>query len=273
MLVFLHLPKTGGTTFQFILENSLGICHCHLGHLGKKVVDQRDLDFTRKLFPWLRSIAGENLVDPLRYCLPDPFYLTFLREPVARVLSHYQDTVRRNGSRLTFEEMLRSDEVLENIQVKLLAGGRNLDKAKFFLERCDFVGLTERFDLSLHVLERLSPCRLNLRYKRKLAAPDNTIRESIEKDSRLLEMTREFNRLDLELYSFAVNEIFPRVCAKAGFNPADRVPSFDRYTNELKPGFLLHRLYNQTFFRQVCKVYRKRRAREQSAPEQNPAGR
>ena len=254
MMIFLHIPKTGGTTFQFILENSFGIRHCHLGHLGRKTIGQPDLDFTRRFFPWLRSIAGENLVDPLSLSVPDPFYMTFLREPVARVFSHYQDTVLRNKIRMTFEEMLRSDEVLENIQVKLMAGGRNLDKAKHFLEKCGFVGLTEKFDLSLHMLEWLSPCRLNLNYKKKLAARDNTIKRSLENDSRMVEMAREYNRLDLELYAFAVNEIFPKLCVRAGINPSDPVSSFDTYSSEIKPKFLLHRLYNMAFFRQVCKM-------------------
>lgn len=267
MIVFLHIPKTGGTTFQFILENSFGIYHCHLGHLGKKVNDQRDLEFVKRVFPWLRSIAGESLVDPLGLSVSNPFYITFVREPVARVFSHYQDNVLRGKSRMTFEEMLRSDEMLENIHVKLMAGGRNLDKAKFFLEKCDVVGLTEKFDLSLHVLDRLSPQKLNLNYKRKLASRDNTIRESLASDSRMVELAKEYNKLDLELYAFAVNEIFPKVCAKAGFSPSDKVVSYDVYTSEIKPKFLLHRLYNQTFFRNICKIYKKRRARERRCKE------
>jgi Sulfotransferase family len=267
MMVFLHTPKTGGTTFQFILENSFGIYHCHLGHMGKTVADQRDIAFTRKLFPWLRSIAGQNLVDPPRLALPDPFYMVFVREPVARVFSHYQDTRLRCKINLTFEQMLRSDPVLENIQVKMLAGERNLDKAKKFLERCDFVGLTEKYDLSLHVLERLTPCKLNLNYHRKLAARDNTVKKSLESDPRLVELTREYNQLDIELYDFAVKEIFPKLCAKAGLNPADKVASFDKYSSQNKPGFLLHRLYNQTFFRNVCKIYKKRRAWEEALPK------
>jgi Sulfotransferase family len=270
MMIFLHIPKTGGTTFQFILENSFGIYHCHLGHLGKKINDQRDMEFVRRIFPWMRSIAGESLVAPMGLSLPNPFYTTFVREPVARVFSHYQDNVLRGKSRLTFEEMLRSDEMLENIHVKLMAGSRNLDQAKFFLEKCDFVGLTERFDLSLHVLGRLSPYRLNLNYKRKLAARDNTIKKSLENDSRMVELAREYNKLDLELYAFAVNEIFPKVCAKAGFTPADKVVSCDTYTSEIKPNFLLHRLYNQTFFRNICKIYKKRRARELALSQSNP---
>lgn len=263
MIVFLHIPKTGGTTFQFILENSFGIHHCHLGHLGKKVNDQRDFEFVKKVFPWLRSIAGESLVDPLGLSIPDPFYITFVREPVARVFSHYQDNVQRGKSKMTFEEMLRSDEMLENIQVKLMAGGRNLDKAKFFLEKCNVVGLTEKFDLSLHVLERLSPHKLNLNYQRKLAAQDTTIKKSLASDSRMVEMAKEYNKLDLELYAFAVNEIFPKMCAKAGFSSSDKVATYDVYTSEIKPNFLLHRLYNQAFFRNICKIYKKCRVREQ----------
>ena len=262
MLFFLHIPKTGGTTFQFILENSLGPAHCHLGHLGKQVVDQRDLEFARKFFPWLRSLAGESLVDPLRLSVPDPFYITFLREPVARAFSHYQDEVLRGGKTLTFEEMLNSQDVLENTQVKRLAGQADLGRAKLVLEKFHFVGLTEKFDLSLHMLGKICPVRLNYNYKRKVTARDNAIKRSLESDSRLVDMTREKNRLDSELYDFAVKELFPRFCAQTGYSATETVASFDRYRSEIRPGFLLHRLYNQTLFRNVCKLYKKRRARE-----------
>jgi hypothetical protein len=265
MLFFLHIPKTAGTTFQFILENSLGLKHCHLGHLGYKVADQRDFDFARRFFPWMRSIAGENLVDPLRFSVPDPFYITFLREPLARVFSQYQDEVLRGGKTFTFEEMLRDDEVLENTQVKRLAGKADLGRAKMVLEKFNFVGLTEKFDLSLHMLEKICPVKLNYGYKRKVTARDNSIKKSLENDPRIVAMTREKNLLDIELYEFAVREIFPKLLAQAGFLAADKVASFDRYKSELQPNFLLHRLYNQTFYRNVCKVYKKRRARETSA--------
>lgn len=265
MLFFLHIPKTAGTTFQFILENSLGATHCHLGHMGKEVVDQRDLEFTHKFFPWLRSLSGENLMDPLRLSVKDPFYITFLRNPVARVFSHYQDEVLRGGKTITFEEMLKNDEVLANLQVKRLAGKADLDRAKLVLEKFNFVGLTEKFDLSLHILEKMCPYRLNLCYKRKVTARDNSIKEALAADNRIVDMTRERNKLSIELYDFAVREIFPKFCAQAGFSPSDKATSFDRYQSELHPNFLLHRLYNQTFFRNACKVYKKRRAREEAA--------
>ncbi len=262
MLFFLHISKTAGSTFQFILENSLGLSHCHLGHLRRPVLDQRDVDFAAKFFPGRKSIAGENLVDPLRFSVPDPFYMTFVREPVARVFSHYQDDVRRGGKTITFEQMLATDGVLENFQVKCLAGRADLGRAKQVLEKFNFVGLTEKFDLSLHVLGKLCPVKLNLNYNRKVTAKDNTIKNALAADPRIVDMVREKNQLDLALYDFAAQEIFPKFCAQAGFSPTDKVASFDRYPGELHPWFLLHRFYNMVIFRQSGKLYERRRVRE-----------
>jgi hypothetical protein len=112
------------------------------------------------------------------------------------------------------------------------------------------------------VLKRISPVALNLNYKRKLTAPDNSIKHALQQDPRMVNLAREHNQLDLELYDFATREIFPKCCAQAGFSPTDQVASYEQKMNECQPMILLHRLYNQAFFRQVCKVYRKRRARQ-----------
>lgn len=264
MIVFLHIHKTAGSTFQFILENTFGISACHTNHTKKKRFTQADLAFALKFFPRLRSIAGHNLIDPLALAVPGAFYMTFVRDPVARAISQYQDSVIKGGNRMSFEDHLRVDDFLENLQVKLMAGERNLDKAKFFLEKCSFVGLTEKFDLSLHVLDKLCPFRLNLNYKRKRTHANNTIRDALMKDERLKAMAADYNKLDAELYSFAVTEIFPRLCAKAGLNPADKVASHDRYNSELKWKCLLNHFYNMCFYRQIYKGMR-RFAPEKSA--------
>src|ERR1700685_1321932 len=174
MIIFLHIPKTAGSSFEFILENNFGFSHCHTDHAyfhdhtshsRQKLFDQADLDFARKVFPRLKSIAGHNWVNPLRLSAPDPFHVTFLREPVARVLSQYQERAISNRvmgkPAVDFAEALHTDEGLENLHVKLMAGERNLDKAKKFLEKCSFVGLTEKFDLSLQVLKNLYLGKLN----------------------------------------------------------------------------------------------------------------
>ncbi|MGH7952226.1 MAG: sulfotransferase family 2 domain-containing protein [Limisphaerales bacterium] len=260
MIIFLHIPKTAGSSFQFILNNNLGISHCHTNHTKKRIFTQSDLKFAKKVFPWLRGIAGHNLIDPLALAVSDPFYMTFLREPVARVLSAYQEQFmvnRRHGlPNCDFAEALRTQEKLENLHVKLMAGERNLDKAKRFLERCDFVGLTEKFDLSLHLLGKLYPKKLDLKYPMRRVATDNTIKKSVEKNSAFLEMARDYNRLDIELYSFAVNEIFPKLCEKAGLTVSSTIPS---YVTKLRLPNLkdrLNRFYNLSVYRQLCKLRR-----------------
>jgi hypothetical protein len=200
----------------------------------------------------MRSLTGHNLIDPPQLSIPDAFYTMFLREPIARVISHYQYSVQRGGNKKSFEETVKVSENLENLQVKLIAGGRDLDKAKRFLEQCSFVGLTEKFDLSLRVLEGLSPWKLNLSYQKRVVARDSAIKDSLGRDERVLEIAREYNRLDLELYQFAETEILPRLGRKAGVNPADKIPSYqNRVSNRLGKGNAA-RVYNR-MFRQICK--------------------
>ncbi|HEY2082259.1 MAG TPA: sulfotransferase family 2 domain-containing protein [Verrucomicrobiae bacterium] len=252
MLICLHIPKTGGTSFNFILENNFGIRNCHTNQTNRSTFTQADLNFARKCHLPLRSITGHNLVDPGQLQVANPFYVTILREPIARVISHYQYSVQRGNNKKTFEETVRVSENLENLQVKLIAGGRDLDKAKRFLERCAFVGLTEKFDLSLRVLGGLSPWKLDLSYQKALVARDNAVKNSLGRDERMLELAREHNQLDIELYQFAVNEIFPALCRKAGVNPSEKVPSYATFTEGFLFNYQSCRLYNR-IFRQICK--------------------
>jgi hypothetical protein len=255
MIIFLHIPKTGGTSFRFILERNLGLSHCHTNHTNGKVFGPGDLAFARKCFPRLRSIAGHNLIDPLSLPVSDPYYMTFLREPVARVFSHYQFGVQHGQNRNPFEESLRRrEDLLSNLYVKLMAGGENLDRAKLFLEKCSFVGLTEKFDLSLNVLRRLDPFGLNLQFERKIVAKDNTIKKRLEQDPKMVELAREKNKLDLQLYDFAIREVFPRLCDKAGIKPSDPVTSFEKPVVRFKWKYHLGRIWNRAVYRQICKL-------------------
>jgi hypothetical protein len=255
MIVFLHIPKTGGTTFRSILERNYGISHCHTNQTKRSVFTRHDFALACRFFPRLKSVAGHNLVDPSRLCVPDAYFMTILREPVLRVISHYQDSVLRGGNRETFEASLHGTDHLQNLQVKLIAGGANLDKAKVFLSRhCQFVGLTEKFDLSLHVFSRLFPGRLNLGYQRRVVARNDDVKMAVLADSRLVDMARGLNRLDVELYSFALNEVFPACCERAGIRPTDSTPNYETQSNVGSMRQTIGRFYNKAF-REFYKVH------------------
>jgi hypothetical protein len=74
----------------------------------------------------------------------------------------------------------------------------------------------------------------------------------------LLELAKEYNRLDLELYSFAVNEIFPRQCERVGVGLEAHTHCRDAFRSELHPKFLLCQLYNMLVYRQLSKLRNKR---------------
>jgi hypothetical protein len=256
MIVFLHVPKTAGSTFQFILENSFGISACHTNHIKAEVFEQGDFEFARRFFFRLKSIAGHNLVDPLSLRVGSPFYITFLREPIARVISQYRDSVHMEGNRLSFEECVRTLPRFQDCHVRLMAGGRDLDRAKLFLEKCHVVGLTEHFDLSLEILRRLCPERLNLNYATRRVTPRHATRINLDAEPRLMDIAREYNELDLELYRFATEEVFPALCERAGLKGSDEAPTRAVYANEWHPQFLLCQFFNMLVYRQAAKLKR-----------------
>ena len=254
MIVFLHIPKTGGTSFRYILEDNLGMRNCATTHAGDHVFRQADFDFARKVFPGMLSMAGHNLAAPARLSIPDPFFVTFLREPVARTISHFQHINRRYTKKIGFEEALKKHDELENLQVKKLAGARSLDKAKFFLEKqCHFVGLTEKFDLSVLVFDKLSPLKLDVRYQTRRVTQNKDAKKSLQNDPRVVELAREINKLDLEMYEFAVNEVFPRLCERAGIRASDAVPPMNTAPDRFQWKAAVGRFYNRVVYRQLCK--------------------
>lgn len=185
MIAFAHINKTGGTTMKFILRNSFGVHHCDVKtqHDDGTFRDE-ELQFARWVFPGLRSIAGHHLRHPSTALSGDIDFLTVLREPVMRFASHFQQNSRRTGRTgrwwkaggatsprhpLTLEQFVQKSS---NLQVRCIVGAADVERAKKELQsRYFFVGLTERFDESVRVLEKLCPYPLDPRYRRSAWRP------------------------------------------------------------------------------------------------------
>ena len=219
IITFAHIPKTAGMTVQFLLRRHFGIRHLDLprGFVYTKELLSRDL----KLSPQVRSLAGHSLRPFVDFGTLDDrlVWYTFLREPVNRLLSHYQHAVEKNGVTAPLDRWM-TDRTAGNWQVGMLSGAEDLDAAKQILDtkiRC--VGLMERFDESLLLIRhRLQLPHFNVAYGK----PRNTARRSdlrkriCEQCERHREEVMERNALDLALYDYAVNELYPRQVAEYG---------------------------------------------------------
>jgi hypothetical protein len=168
MYAFVHIERTAGRTVISILRRSFGTGHCDIRlPLAKRCGDrpQRQLDRRvlvdaemlrriRHIYRHLKGIAGHNVkpYGELGVSNPEIRFFTFLRDPAARLRSHFLNARLVNHSPQEFERWIAATWV-HNWQTKMIAGEPNAQKAIELLStRVEFVGLTERFDASVLML-------------------------------------------------------------------------------------------------------------------------
>jgi len=154
-LLFLHIPKTAGTSFRLGVAKALGAGHCQFDY-GRASPDTTalvrehvygDPDFLRFQSELERTgcrLLGGHF-DHRKY---GPLFrsdrvVSFCRDPRQQLMSHYAHSVRINGFGGTLDEFLAGAD----------GGGR---QARAFgsapLEVFGFVGVTERYRESLRVM-------------------------------------------------------------------------------------------------------------------------
>ena len=261
LIAFVHTEKTGGITLNRVLQKSYGARHCDVQTIAVRQKEFRDRDFklVKMAHPRLDSIAGHK-IRPYVDLSGDVKYFTFLREPVKRCISHYQFQVHNMGQSHPYDYWI-GNEHYRNYQTQKIAGVQDVEKAIEILEeRFLFVGLTEKFDESLGLLNRLLENRLDISYDRHNVSPDNAIRDRIMGDPGLMELTRAANELDRQLFEYVVNDLYPRYQARAAALP-ETGPHHAGTS-----GLPLNRLYRNVVYKPLLKAARLVTGGRRSAP-------
>jgi hypothetical protein len=261
LVAFVHIQKTAGTSMKFILKHSFGLAHCDVNPIDPapgRIFAREDLALVRRVYPRLWSISGHEIVEPTRHLGAAATPCTMLREPVARMISHYQDKKIRGRSGLDISGFL-DDPAQHDFQVRKIAGGPDLEKAKALLdERYFFVGLTERFAASMRLFARVCPYPVDLRAQRQNSARDDSIGRQLRGDPALMARIREANRLDAALYRFVDETLLPQRLAAAGSIDDTPLPLWTARRPPLR--FVLSRAYHRGVYRTVLKRARRRLA-------------
>jgi hypothetical protein len=228
-LIFLHIPKTAGTTLNRLLDQQ------YQSGLSWKI----NCPYPHNLQDELNKISGlqkEEIVFfkghmpfGLHKLLPQPAtYITMLRDPVERVISlyyfilcipdHYLSNIVRERQ-MSLKEFITSriSAEVENGQTRLLSGKVELSKnpllsfepsspewleaaKKNLKEPFTAFGITERFDESLILFKRKLGWRFPL-YVKHNVNNNRPLKETISPD--VIRLIEKNNELDIELYNYA----------------------------------------------------------------------
>jgi hypothetical protein len=257
LVAFVHIQKTAGTSVKFILKHSFGLTHCDVNPIDPapgRIFAAPDLALVRRVYPKLRSISGHEIVEPTRHLGAAVTPFTMLREPVARMISHFQDKQIRGRADLEIDDFL-DDPAQHDFQVRKIAGAPDLDKAKALLtERYFFVGLTERFAESMRLFARVCPYPIDLRSRRQNCARDDRIGRRLRGNRVLLERIREANRLDAALHRYVEERLLPERLAAGGIDDSP-LPLWSAGRPPLR--FVLSRAYHRGVYRTMLKRARR----------------
>ena len=263
MIGFVHINKTAGSSVKFVLRNSFGIRHCDVVTTNPDgVFSDDELRFARRLYPGLRSISGHPLRHPSGHLRGDLVYFTFVRDPLRRAASQFQQIQRGDwrrrrkyreagGHRKPSLEEFAASVRWRNLQTRRIAGVQDFERARAEIERhYFFVGLTERFDESMRVLLQLCPYPLDARYRRLKVAPDNVVARRILEDPGSRRLLEQANRVDAELYAWVRDVFHPTQRERAGTltQPAPVEIS------ETPWRYRICRAYNNVVYKQAVKL-------------------
>jgi hypothetical protein len=217
-LIFLHIPKTAGTTLNRIIDRQYSPFRIYTTHGGRVEWSiERLKNFSEARRRRYQVIRGHMSFGAHSYLTQPSTYITMLREPVDRVMSAYYYIFRRPKHPLygqvvqqkySLQQYLEITPHRANFQCKLLAGIDQdsecpvdcLDTAKQnLLKYFRVVGLSERFDESLALMKIAFAWDIPF-YSNYNVTTSKPKRKQL--DPATVELVQKYNQLDVEIYDF-----------------------------------------------------------------------
>jgi hypothetical protein len=229
-LYFIHVPKCAGTSFISLVDERYVIDEIIPTHYDLKMLQERITDQQLASYRFIRGHFPYDLIVPR---LPKyPRIITFLREPVVRLISNFQMRQRVSDplqnlqnllQSITLEEFLTRKELMDifsNRATRLIGGNTldhkgmeipNLKLAKERLAGFDFVGIVENYNDSLALFSYIFDFP-PIRGDRVLnVSPDREKRNEISPST--LKKVAEIEWADVELYKFG-SQLFEKHFAR-----------------------------------------------------------
>ncbi len=277
-ILFVHIPKTAGTSFRLAAQKFFGIKNTFYDYSLSSPETSENI---RKHFYKTKDIysLGQEFKKYKRLFFCGHFHVTrymslfntlnvvtFVRNPVEQVISHYKHHVRDNDYKEDIVSFIK-DERYKNVQSRILAGKP--------IELFGFIGLTEEYSKSIELIN--SYYGLDI----KVILTNNNIDKNITSatlDNNIIELIKKENSADMNIYKnikkifnkrvecYNENKIYTHIHIQeqtkssirgvAFKNSSNEAPSIDLMDGEKKinvkatlfrPGMLIHKLPRDGF--------------------------
>lgn len=215
-IISLHLPKTAGTSFGACLAGHFG--ERYKDDYGDQVISRPVETRHQQALLAGRVLTGQGLGEiecvhghflPVKY-LPlsttrDLTFITWMREPMARMFSHYyywQQTYDERTAAPHHRQVIEEGWTLERFC--LSEQFRNIYTQylwEFPLESFDFIGICEYFQQDL---QEFSQRYLSTRFEPRHFNATRCSKSRGELDPEFLQEVRNFHAEDIELYATAL---------------------------------------------------------------------
>jgi len=233
-LIFLHIPKNAGRTFESILKRQYAAEDIYdiygYGNSIPRAVERlknKPEEDKRKI----KLIKGHYQFGLHRFLPQESSYITFLRDPVRRVASHYNYVVRDTNHPLnrtiTEKKMSLAEYVSSGVSIELNNGQTRLlsgMNTKYPFGQCEkdlvdtalhnlrhhfeTAGIVEQFDDSLAVMSLEFGWQW-IYYLKKNVTPVSHIEDTLDRNT--LSIIEKYNQYDLELYEYAQKKLSNKV--------------------------------------------------------------
>ena len=207
LIIFIHIPKTGGTTLNEIFKRSYAENEIY-DHIPVEAMNEHFSQLKAENKKVIKAISGHHF-----YGIHDLFakpytYFTMMRNPIERVISlyyflkTYPGYYEENMKNMSFEEYIDWDPQAKNGQIHQICGLNSqlsLEKAKENLGVFELVGITELFNESLLLLKNNFNWT-NIEYVKKNVTKSRP--RLSEVSTAIIKKIEKNNELDIELFEY-----------------------------------------------------------------------
>jgi hypothetical protein len=263
-LLFIHIPKTGGSTLQSILNRAYGKNQVFDVQNNRKAFEFDKLSPAEKQ---LKSVIKGHMAygHHAHYSDTDNVsYITMLRNPISRLISNYYFILKQENHH-THKKLIENNYSLkdyvesgvlantENAQVRLLSNNidtphgectlQMLEEAKKNLElHFSVIGVSELFDQSILLMQEYYNWKTPYYLRTNVTGHGVKVKDL---DQETLDTIIAYNKLDIELYNWTKNRLEQQI-KSGGEEFIKKLASFQRKNKLIQH---IGKLKNRLMFR------------------------